>query len=51
VNYIISKRFEKKQQASWTRRGEYLLLQTREPVMNDDMRETFCLWFPGMNTE
>jgi hypothetical protein len=51
VNYVVSKRFVKKQQMRWTRCGAHLLLQTRVQVLNDDLRETFCQWFPGMNTE
>lgn len=51
VNYVVSKRFVKKQQMRWTRQGAHLLLQTRVQVLNDDLRDTFCRWFPGMNTE
>jgi hypothetical protein len=36
VNYVISKRFVKKQQMRWTQRGAHLLLQTRVQVLNDD---------------
>jgi len=32
-----------------TQRGAHLLLQTRvQVVLNDDLRNTFCRWFPGM---
>jgi hypothetical protein len=48
VNYVISKRFVKKQQMRWTQRGARLLLQT---VPNNDLRETFCRWFPGMRSD
>lgn len=48
VNYVVSKRFVKKQQMRWTRRGAHLLLQTRVQVLNDDLRKTFCRWFPSM---
>src|SRR5450631_4255149 len=48
VNYVVSKRFVKKQQMRWTQRGAHLLLQTRVQVLNDDLRNTFCRWFPGM---
>ena len=48
VNYVVSKRFVKKQQMRWTQRGAHLLLQTRVQVLNDDLRNTFCPWFPGM---
>jgi hypothetical protein len=48
VNYVVSNRFVKKQQMRWTQRGAHLLLQTRVQVLNDDLRNTFCRWFPGM---
>jgi len=51
VNAVISKRFVKKQQMRWTQRGAHLLLQTRVQVLNDDLRGTFCRWFPGMAKE
>ena len=51
VNYVISKRFVKKQQMRWTQRGAHLLLQTRVRVVNDDLRKTFGHWFPGMREE
>ena len=51
VNYVVSKRFVKKQQMRWTQRGAHLLLQTRVQVLNNDLRNTFCRWFPGMKTD
>ena len=27
------------------------LLQTRVQVLNNDLRGTFCRWFPGMKSE
>lgn len=51
VNYVVSKRFVKKQQMRWTQRGAHLLLQTRVQVLNDDLRQTFCRWFPGMRSD
>ncbi len=51
VNYVVSKRFVKKQQLRRTRRGAHFLLQTRVQVLNDDLRKTFGRWFPGMKTE
>jgi hypothetical protein len=51
VNYVVSKRFVKKQQMRWTQRGAHLLLQTRVQVLNEELRETFCQWFPGMKSE
>ena len=51
MNYVVSKRFVKKQQMRWTQRGEHLLLQTRTQVLNNDLRETFCRWYPGMKSD
>jgi hypothetical protein len=51
VNHVVSKRFVKKQQMRWTQRGAHLLLQTRVQVLNDELRETFSRWFPGMKSE
>jgi hypothetical protein len=51
VNYVVSKRFVKKQQMRWTQCGAHLLLQTRAQVLNDDLRKTFGRWFPGMKAE
>ena len=51
VNYVVSKRFVKKQQMRWTQRGAHLLLQTRVQVLNDDLRKTLGRWFPGMRAE
>ena len=51
VNYVVSKRFVKKQQMRWTQRGAHLLLQTRVQVLNEDLRNTFCRWFPGMKAD
>jgi hypothetical protein len=51
VNYVVSKRFVKKQQMRWTQRGAHLLLQTRVQVLNDDLRKTFSRWFPGMTAD
>ncbi len=51
VNYVVSKRFVKKQQMRWTQRGAHLLLQTRVQVLNDDLRKTFGRWFSGMKAE
>ena len=41
VNQVISKRFVKKQQMRWTKKGAHLLLQVRAQVLNEDLRPTF----------
>jgi len=48
VNQVISKRFVKKQQMRWTRRGAHLLLQVRTRVLDDTLTATFQHWYPGM---
>lgn len=48
VNQIISKRFVKKQQMRWTKRGAHLLLQMRTKVLDDDLQELFQQWYPNM---
>jgi len=48
VNQIVSKRFVKKQQMRWTRRGVHLLLQIRTRVLDDTLLATFQRWYPGM---
>ena len=48
VNQVISKRFVKKQQMRWTKRGAHLLLQVRVKVLNNEWRTTFTRWYPHM---
>jgi hypothetical protein len=48
VNAVISKRFAKKQQMQWSRRGAHLLLQTRTRTLDGSLRPTFEHWYPGM---
>src|SRR5712691_5395556 len=48
VNEVISKRFVKKQQMRWTKEGAHRLLQVRIQALNDELRQAFCRWYPGM---
>ena len=48
VNWVISKRMVKKQQMRWTQEGAHLLLQVRTKTLNEQLRDTFCNWYPGM---
>jgi hypothetical protein len=50
VNQIVSKRFVKKQQMRWTRRGAHHLLQIRTRVLDDTLAATFQRRYPGMET-
>ena len=49
VNQVISKRFVKKQQMRWTKKGVHLLLQIRTRVLNKELRSTFERWYPQMS--
>jgi hypothetical protein len=51
VNQMVSKRFVKKQQMRWTRRGAHLLLQIRTRTLDDTLAATFRRWYPGMETD
>jgi hypothetical protein len=51
VNQIVSRRFVKKQQMRWTRRGAHLLLQLRTRVLDDTLLATFQRWYPGMEAD
>ncbi len=48
VNEVVSRRMVKKQQMRWTKKGAHLLLQVRTQTLNDDLRDTFNRWYPGM---
>jgi len=51
VDQVLSKRFVKKQQMSWSRRGAHLLLQVRTRALNEGLRGRFDEWCPGFNTK
>ena len=51
VDQVLSKRFVKKQQMSWSRRRAHLLLQVRTQAMNEDLRGKFDEWYPGFNAQ
>ena len=49
VNAVVSKRFAKRQQMQWTRRGTHLLLlQNRARALDGTLRSTFERWHPGL---
>jgi hypothetical protein len=51
VNQVISKRMVKKQQMRWTPAGAHALLQVRTRVLNNDLREAFERWYPGLKPD
>jgi hypothetical protein len=50
VNQVVSKRFVKKQQMQWSKRGAHLLLQTRTRVLNNELYGCFSRWFPSLSS-
>ena len=48
VNAVISKRFAKRQQMQWTKRGAHLLLQTRTRTLDGTLLPLFEKWYPGL---
>jgi hypothetical protein len=51
VNQVISKRFCKRQQMQWTKRGTHLLLQTRVKTLNGELGAVFKRWYPDLQLE
>jgi hypothetical protein len=51
VNQVVSKRMVKKQQMRWSESGAHNLPQVRTKLLNDQLRETFVRWYPGMQIE
>jgi hypothetical protein len=48
VDLVISRRFAKKQQMQWSRKGAHRLLQTRTRTLDDTLRDLFTNWYPAM---
>lgn len=51
MNQVVSKRFCKKQQMQWSKRGAHLLLQTRVKTLNGELGSMFKRWYPDMQVE
>jgi len=51
VNQVVSKRFCKKQQMQWSKRGAHLLLQTRVKTLNRELGSLFKRWYPDLDVE
>jgi hypothetical protein len=51
VNQVVSKRFCKKQQMQWSKRGAHLLLQTRVKTLNGELSSVFKRWYPDLQLE
>ncbi len=51
VNQVMSKRFCKKRQMQWSKRGAHLLLQTRAKTLNRALGTVFKRWYPDIEIE
>jgi hypothetical protein len=51
VNFVLSKRFVKRQSMQWTKRGAHLLLQTRVKTLNNELSSTFRRWYPDFQMQ
>ena len=51
VNYVVAKRFTKRQQMQWSPKGAHLLLQMRTRVLNGELEQMFRVWHPGFRVE
>ena len=51
VNQVVSRRFCKKQQMQWGKRGTHLLLQTRVKTLNGELGAVFKRWYPDLQVE
>ena len=51
VNQVVSKRFCKRQQMQWSKRGAHLLLQTRVKTLNHELGAVFKRWCPDLEVE
>jgi hypothetical protein len=51
VNQVVSKRFCKRQQMQWSKRGAHLLLQARVKTLNREWATVFQRWYPDMDVE
>jgi hypothetical protein len=51
VNQVVSKRFCKRQQMQWGKRGAHLLLQTRVKTLNGELGAVFRQWYPDLQLE
>ena len=51
MNQIVSKRFSKKQQMQWTKKGAHLVLQMRTQVLDERLGDIFRDWYPDFRAK
>ena len=48
VDLVVSRRFAKKQQMQWSKKGAHQLLQTRTRTLDGTLHDLFTTWYPAM---
>ena len=48
VDLVVSRRFAKKQQMQWSKKGAHRLLQTRTRSLDGTLHDLFTSWYPAM---
>ena len=51
INEVVARRFCKKQQMQWSKRGAHLMLQARTKVLNGELVDCFKKWYPNLKIE
>jgi hypothetical protein len=51
VNQVVSKRFCKRQQMPWSKRGAHLWLQMRVKTLNRELGSVFKCWYSDIQVE
>lgn len=51
INEVVARRFCKKQQRQWTKKGAHAMLVTRTKVLNNDLADCFKDWYPHFKIE
>jgi hypothetical protein len=50
VNQVLAKRFVKRQQMQWTKKGAHLLAQARSKALNEEWKDCFRQQYPGFRS-
>jgi hypothetical protein len=50
VDLVVSRRFAKKQQMQWSKKGAHRLLQTQTRTLDGTLHDLFTSWYPAMPT-
>jgi hypothetical protein len=48
VNLVVSKRFAKRHQMQWSKKGDHRLLQTQTRTPDGTLRDLFTTWYPAI---